>query len=164
LIAFILSIRARAMFGSGLWQPGIWLQLQAIWLYLIATSAIWYLPFAGWLVLVSAWAKRAVMLWSILPPLAVFLLERWFFGTHVFGTALAKRVLDYSAVAFNDATDHTAWMTTVIEDKTIRTPDNLIHFFDPVGFVSSPATWIGVLVGIAFIWGAIQLRLRRTEM
>ena len=164
LIAFILSVRGRALFGSALWQPGIWLQLQAIWLYLIATTAIWYLPFAGWLVAVSAWAKRAVMLWSILPPLALFLLERWFFGTHVFGQALVARALDYPAEAFRDAPDHSAWVTTIIGGKTVTTPDSLIHFFNPLGFFSSPQTWIGVLVGAALILGAIQLRLRRTEV
>jgi hypothetical protein len=35
---------------------------------------------------------------------------------------------------------------------------------NPLGFLSSPATWIGIMVGIAFIAAAIQLRLRRTEI
>jgi hypothetical protein len=34
---------------------------------------------------------------------------------------------------------------------------------DPKGFLSSPATWIGVLVGAAMIAGAIQLRMRRAD-
>jgi len=34
---------------------------------------------------------------------------------------------------------------------------------NPIGFLSSPATWVGVLVGAAMIYGAIQLRLRRAE-
>ena len=70
LMAFIISLRARSSFGSALWQPDLWLQLQALWLYVILTTAIWYLPLAGWFLLISAWAKRAVTLWSILPPLA----------------------------------------------------------------------------------------------
>ena len=44
MIAFIISIRARATFGMSLWQPDLWLQVQALWLYLIVTTAIWYLP------------------------------------------------------------------------------------------------------------------------
>src|SRR5450631_2638386 len=67
MIAFIISMRARSTFALALW-----LQLQALWLYLIFTTAIWYLPFAGWFMVVSAWAKRAVTLWSILPPLALY--------------------------------------------------------------------------------------------
>jgi hypothetical protein len=34
---------------------------------------------------------------------------------------------------------------------------------DPAGFLSSPDVWIGVLVGAAFIAGAIQLRKRRAD-
>jgi hypothetical protein len=34
---------------------------------------------------------------------------------------------------------------------------------DPVGFLSAPDVWIGVLIGAAFIAGAVQLRKRRTD-
>jgi ABC-2 type transport system permease protein len=163
LMAFIVSVRARSTFGSALWQPDLWLQLQALWLYLIVTTAIWYLPFAGWLVVVSAWAKRAVMLWSILPPLAAYLLERWFFGTHALGTALQERTLGYASRAFRYPSDY-AWVSTVVGDDTITTPGSVWPLLNPLGFFSSPATWIGVVVGAVFIIGAIQLRLRRTEI
>jgi ABC-2 type transport system permease protein len=163
LMAFIVSVRARSTFGSALWQPDLWLQLQALWLYLIVTTAIWYLPFVGWLVVVSAWAKRAVMLWSILPPLAAYLLERWFFGTHVLGTVLQERTQGYASRAFRYPADF-AWVSTVVGDDTITTPGSVWPLLNPLGFFSSPATWTGVAVGAMFIIGAIQLRLRRTEI
>jgi ABC-2 type transport system permease protein len=164
LIAFVISIRAHAAFANSLWQPSVWLQLQVLWLYLIVTTAIWYLPFAGWFLVVSAWAKRAVMLWSILPPLAFYLLERWFLGTHVFGSALSERALGYGQYAFRDMANQSGWVTTIINDDSIRTPQSVFRLIDPVGFLSSPATWLGILVGVAFVAAAIQLRLRRTEM
>ena len=164
LMAFIVSVRAHSTLGSALWQPDLWLQLQALWLYLIVTTAIWYLPFAGWLMVVSAWAKRAVTLWSILPPLAAYLLERWFFGTHVVGTVLRDRALGYIPHAFQDVSDHSAWVSTVIDHDTITTPSSVWRLLDPVGFFSSAATWIGVVIGISLIVAAIQLRLRRTEV
>ena len=162
-MAFIISVRARSAFGSVLWQPDLWLQLQALWLYLIVTTAIWYLPFAGWLIAVSAWAKRAVMLWSILPPLALFLLERWFLGTHVVGTMIRDRLLGYIPRAFHDQSDRSAWVSTVVAHDTITPPGSVWQLLNPVGFLSSPATWIGVVVGVALVVVAIQLRLRRTE-
>jgi ABC-2 type transport system permease protein len=164
MIAFIISVRARATLGTALWQPELWLQLQVLWLYLIVTTAIWYLPFAGWLIAVSAWAKRAVMLWSILPPLALFLLERWFFGTHLLGNALMQRTLGYISHAFKNLPDHTAGVMTDIDQDPIAAPASVWHLFDPIGFLTSPATWIGMLVGIGFIIAAIQLRIRRTEV
>jgi ABC-2 type transport system permease protein len=163
LIAFIISVRARSAFGGALWQPDVWLQLQVLWLYLIVTTAIWYLPFIGYLLAISAWAKRAVMLWTILPPLALYLVERWFFGTHVVGTLLWDRTYDYAARAFSEPSGRGAWVTTVIHADSFTTPGSVWTLLDPVDFVTSPATWIGVVVGIAFIIIAIQLRLRRTE-
>ena len=164
LMAFIVSVRAHAVLGSALWQPDLWLQLQALWLYLIVTTAVWYLPFTAWLMLVSAWAKRAVMLWSLLPPLAAYLLERWFFGTDVFGKALGERMLGYVSSGAFHIPDKSAWVSTVIGVNTITVPGSIWSLFDPWGFVSNPAMWAGLIVGAIFIAGAIQLRLRRTEM
>ena len=101
LAAFVLSVRAHSLLGNALWQPDVWLQLQASWIYIIVTTAIWYLPVTGWLLLVSAWARRAVMLWSILPPLAVMLAERLFIGTHVVSSAIGGRLIGYVSSAFN---------------------------------------------------------------
>ncbi|MDQ2944483.1 MAG: hypothetical protein M3Y27_00805, partial [Acidobacteriota bacterium] len=85
IAAFILSIRARASIGSSLWNGEVWLQMQVFWMYAMVTAAIWYLPIAAWLMLVSAWAKRAVMLWAVLPPLLLYILERVFFGSKMVG-------------------------------------------------------------------------------
>ncbi len=74
----------RASIGSSLWHGDVWVQIQVLWMYVIVTTAIWYLPVAGWLMLVSAWAKRAVMLWAVLPPLAWLISSSAvFFGTRV---------------------------------------------------------------------------------
>jgi ABC-2 type transport system permease protein len=162
LMAFILSIRARSL-GGALWHADLWLQLQVLWLYVIVTSAIWYLPIAAYLLVVSAWAKRAVMLWSILPPIALVLAERWFFGTHVIANQLGTRLFGVE-LAFRDAQGCCSWVTTVVDDKTIRTPANIWGFLNPGGFLSSPETWIGAAIGAALIVCAIQLRMRRTEI
>src|SRR5450631_73317 len=163
LLALIVSMRAHAYFGSVLWQPELWLQLHVLWLYVIVTTAIWFLPFTGWLMLVSAWVKRAVALWLVLPPLALYGIEQWFFGSHFVGSQLTERAVGYLSRAFYDHSNPAAWATTAIGTDTITAPTSVWRLLNPVGFVSSPATWIGVLVGAAMIYGAIQLRLRRTE-
>ena len=164
LMAFIVSVRAHQAFGSTLWQPELWLQLQVLWLYLIVTTAIWYLPLAGWLLVVSAWATRAVSLWSVLPLLAVLLLERWFLGTHRVGDVLLERITGYFSHAFQDLADRSHWVTTVIDNDTLSTPRSITELINPAGFASSGATWIGLIIGIALVAAAVQLRLRRTEL
>jgi ABC-2 type transport system permease protein len=166
LMAFIISVRASASIGSSLWRGDLWLQIQALWLYLIVTTAIWYLPVAGWLLVVSAWAKRAVILWSLLPPLALVLAERVFLGTHVIWDQLAARLGlgGYASHAFQYTPGAANWTTTEIGHDTIHTPVSVYRFLNAGGFLSSPETWIGAAVGVALIVGAIQLRTRHTEI
>jgi ABC-2 type transport system permease protein len=131
---------------------------------MIVTTALWYLPIAAYLLVVSAWAKRAVMLWSLLPPLALVLAERWFLDSHVIAGELGERLVGYPWRAFRDDPGSSSWVTTVVDNDTIMTPTSIWGFFNAGGFFSSPETWIGAAVGVALIVCAIQLRTRRTEI
>jgi len=164
MMAFIISVRVSAYFGSSLWRGELWLQVQGLWLYLIVTTAIWYLPVAAWLLVVSAWAKRAVMLWSILPPLAVMIAERVFLGTHVIARQLSERLDGYLSHAFQYSPGPANWLTTQVGHAEIEAPVSVFRFLNPLEFFSSQATWIGAAVGIALLICAIQLRMRRTEI
>jgi ABC-2 type transport system permease protein len=162
LMAFIISVRASSFIGGVLWHADLWLQLQVLWLYMIVTTAIWYLPIAAYLMVVSAWAKRAVMLWSILPPIALILAERWFLGTHVAADQLQERLFGFSRLAFHPSPPG-SWANGADPDMA-GAPDSIWTFLNIGGFLSSPATWLGAAVGAALIVCAIQLRTRRTEI
>jgi ABC-2 type transport system permease protein len=164
IMAFIVSVRARTSIGGALWHGDLWLQLQVLWIYMIVTTAIWFLPIAAYLMVVSAWAKRAVMLWSILPPIALVLAERWFFGTHVIAYQIAERLGGYARVAFRSDADAASWVSSTVGDDVVSTPAGIWSFLNIGGFLSSPATWIGAAAGGALIVCAIQLRTRRTEI
>lgn len=163
IAAFILSIRARASIGSSLWNGEVWLQMQVFWMYAMVTAAIWYLPIAAWLMLVSAWAKRAVMLWAVLPPLLLYILERVFFGSKMVGHLISRRLTGLPAVAINDP--RYLWTQGgAVADNAAATSTNLWHLINPSGFFTSAETWIGVAVGVLLIVVAIQLRTRRSEI
>jgi ABC-2 type transport system permease protein len=162
LAAFIVSIRSRAAIGGALWQPDLWLQMQVLWAYAVVTAAIWYLPVAGWLMLVSAWAKRAVILWSFLPPLVLYIIERWFLGTNVVGRVISRRLTGLPMVALSPSSGK-SWHIDSATD-TLNLPSSVFHFINPSGFFSSPETWVGAAVGVLLIIGAIQLRMRRSEI
>ena len=165
IIAFIVSVRASSWFGASLWRADLWLQLQALWVYLIVTSAVWFLPVAGWLMLISAWARRALTLWSILPPLALMWAEHMFFGTSYIAGALSDRLLTgYLGTAFNGLED------TLLQavgaggrDPSFAAVD-VWRVLDPVTFLQSPDTWGGLVVGVALIAAAIRLRSRAVEL
>jgi ABC-2 type transport system permease protein len=162
MAALVLSVRAHALLGNSLWQPRVWLQLQVVWIYVIATSAIWYLPVSGWLLVVSAWARRAVMLWSVLPPLAVILAERLFIGTHACLSLIGDRLVGYAALAFHADESRMNWGAHWSPDQPWG-PPTLWGVLDPWDFLTSPATVIGALIGAALIAGAIAMRKHRPD-
>jgi ABC-2 type transport system permease protein len=163
IAAFILSIRARASIGSSLWNGDVWWQVQVLWMYAIVTTAVWYLPVAGWLMLVSAWAKRAVMLWAVLPPLLLYILERVFFGTHTVGRIIMRRLTALPSVSFNGSKYDWTHADGIVDNAGSATP-SVWHLINPSGFFSSAETWIGVAAGVVLIVIAIQLRMRRSEI
>jgi len=164
IAAFILSIRARASIGSSLWNGDVWWQIQVLWVYVIVTTAVWYLPVAGWLMLLSAWAKRAVILWAILPPLLLNIFERLFFGTHVVSQIIGRRLTALPQVSFH----FSKYMWTneggVVDNASGAPVPSVWHLINPSGFFSSAEVWIGAAIGIALIVVAIQLRMRRSEI
>jgi hypothetical protein len=66
--------------------------------------------------------------------------------------------------AFNANPGSSAWVTTVVDHDTIRTPSSIWSFLNLGGFLSSPETWIGAAIGVALVLCAIQLRMRRSEI
>jgi ABC-2 type transport system permease protein len=154
LLAFILSIRLRVLQGVGLWSAGNWFDFELVWLYIIATLALWFLPVAAWVMLVSAWARRAVLLWTTLPLLAVMLLEHYFVRSDWFMREVWLRIgYGYLVAAF------------AIDNETVFSPSTTLrHALSPLAFVSEPETLIGIGVGVALLVATVQVRLRRTEL
>jgi ABC-2 type transport system permease protein len=163
IAAFILSIRARASIGSSLWNGDVWWQMQVLWMYAIVTTAVWYLPVAGWLMLVSAYAKRAVMLWAVLPPLLLYILERVFLGTRTVGHVIARRLTGLPSVSFNGSKYNWTHEGGFVDNNASPLP-SVWHLINPSGFFTSAEVWIGAAIGIALIVVAIQLRMRRSEI
>lgn len=120
----------------GTWHGGDWLALQATLLGKLAVAALWYLPVAGWLLLVSVLAKRAPFLWATLPFLVLSLAERIALGTNVMGALVAQRLFGF------------------------REEVSLIGEFP---LLASPGLWIGVAVGAALVYAAIRVRQRSDD-
>lgn len=156
LIASIaISAREGSMVASQLWHGESWWNLQLLWLYIIGTAAIWYLPLAGWMMLVSATVKRAPILWAVVPFLLDFLIEHFFLGTNLLTHIIGSWLTAYPAAAING---HHVEFTDAGGIPTL-----LGHMLDLKSFLLDWRTWLSAVIGAALIFAAIQVRMRRTE-
>lgn len=149
-----------------LWNPQHWLQLQVLWLYLLAATNLWYLPVAAWLLAISAWARRSPALWATMPIAVPFLIERWLLHTHHIETLIVDRFTGLVSVAFHNNADEAFSLTSVVDSgRGLTLPGQTVwELINPRGLLQTPATWIGVVLGLALIAGAIELRRRHVEV
>lgn len=145
---FIMLLLSSAILaGSGvniaaLWAEVSFFHVSLVLLYhLLTVHGLWYAPLYGWLLLVSAWARRAPFVWAFLPPFVICGVEKIAFNTSHFVALLQDRLLGPggSMAAHNHQKD---FMTTLIPDR----------------FFSTPGLWIGLVVTAAFLTAAVRLR------
>lgn len=123
-------------------------QISTITVYALISQTLWYAPVWGWLLLVSAWARRAPFLWAVLPPVALCVVERLALGTTHLSDLLQARLSHGSERAFRMADGGDGHGLSL---HNLPQPD-VLHF------VSNAGLWIGLLVCAACLAGAVRLR------
>lgn len=94
----MLLLSTAVLLGSRLSVSTLWthvsvFQLSLMLLYHpLGIHGLWYAPIFGWLLLVSAWVRRAAFLWAALPLLAIGVVEKIAFNTSHFGAMLEDRL------------------------------------------------------------------------
>ncbi len=162
LIAFLLSAAAQiimlfvgsaVLLAGGISPSRWWAEIRLfeglpIMVYGLTVHALWFAPIYGWLLLISAWARRATFLWAVLPLLGVSAVERILFNTRYFVSMLKYRVTGAMTEAF------------AFKPKSGAEGDiERLTQLDPARFLSSPGLWIGLAAAALFV--AIVVRLRR---
>src|SRR5437588_10682307 len=85
-------LAGRGMAVAPLWAHVSLVQMSlALFYHLLVVHGFWYAPFYGWLLLVSAWARRMVFLWAALPLVAIGVVEKLAFNTSYFAHLLLIR-------------------------------------------------------------------------
>jgi ABC-2 type transport system permease protein len=137
-----LSINGRS--AAALWQLP-WLEMSSGLLYhLVTVHSLYYAPIFGWLLLVSAWAKRLPFLWAFLPLAAIGFVEKIVFNTTHFGTMLGSRISGgMEAAPPKGGAMMMPWPA------------------HPLEFLTRPGLWIGLAIAAACVAGAVRLRRYR---
>ncbi len=158
LLSFVLTVATQlimlllssvVLLASGLSAAPLWTHppLFRMWLmllyHLLFVHVLWYAPIYGWMLLVSAWARRAVFLWAVLPWFAIYAVEKIAFNTSHFAALLGYRISGSEAGGSFPADS--------------ASMDPLMHL-TPGKFLTSPGLWIGLAFFAACIAGAVRLR------
>jgi ABC-2 type transport system permease protein len=129
-----------------LWTRVSLFQMSGMLLYhLVAVHSLWWAPLWGWLLVVSAWARRATFLWATLPLLAIGYLEKITFNTSHFAALLQQRFLGGP----QDVASSGSGMS-----MASLTPS-------PGHFLTSQGLWIGLAFAAACLAAAVRLRRNR---
>ncbi|HKE38646.1 MAG TPA: ABC transporter permease [Casimicrobiaceae bacterium] len=169
----MLALSSVVLLSSGSSPVPLWNEVPAfenslILLYGLVTLALWYAPIYGWLLLVSAWAERATLLWAVLPPLVISVAERILFHTSYIGSMITGRLFHGFAHAFVIKVQASGMAPNGTGAHPRMSHEQLAQIMnpipDPMKFLTSPSVWIGLVVAAALIGAAIWLRRRRDPM
>ncbi len=138
------------------WAPNPLFRTSILVFYAMIVQVLWYLPLMGYLMLVSAFAKRAVMVWAVIPPLVISVLEQQLLGTRHFAALIADRLGGVFPLAFDvNVREGNVESLGELADKIDRP---LFEVIDIGPLLQSAGFWLGLLVAAGFIAGAVYLR------
>ena len=160
VIAFVLSVAAQVglivlttpvLLGNGVSLGALWrfrfFENLVIMAYGLTVHILWFAPIYAWLILISAWARRSPLLWAVLPPFIVVMLERMAFGTSHFASMLGYRVTGAMKEAFTQSGQ--------------KGDVHRLNQLDLASFLGAPGLWVGLIAATAFLAAAVRLRRNR---
>jgi ABC-2 type transport system permease protein len=144
-----------------LWNTGAWLRVEGFSLGSLVAATLWYAPLTSYLMLVSAWARRNVQLWVLLPPIVAILLEWIAFGTHHLSSLLMYRL-------------GSSWQSSILIaiERQFAGPALAIGSAGPAPLVpwrpvgqafGNIDLWIGLAAAAALLFAATRIRRYRDD-
>jgi ABC-2 type transport system permease protein len=150
--SIMLLLSSVVVLASGLSVTALWTQaavyrsLLMLLYHLVTVHMLWYAPIYAWLLLISAWARRAPFLWAILPPLAIGIFEKIAFHSSHFAALIGYRFSGGSEAA---------------DSMQGNFPLHAGMHLTPGTFLASPGLWIGLTLAALFLVAAARLRRYR---
>lgn len=140
--------------------PAAILRSAVLFTYTLLVQSLWFAPFFAWVLLASAWARRAALLWVFLPPVAVIVAEKILLDGSRFAETVGEHFWKGYPLAFGGGDSMIGW-----EDGPHRLHGipEFAGFLTPGPLLASGELWIGIALAIAFLAAATWLRRYRDE-
>ncbi len=162
IILAITGIFVSIQGGSSMflvWKSAPLFDVWAGMLIIMTLLPIWFSPFIGWFLFVSAWTKRSPLLMAFLPLVMLPTLEYWVLRTHLILDAITTR---FEQLPLVKGIDPEMFFD---EQRFVAGTDavSLLAYIDVGKFLISPQMWAGVVVCGLFTTAAIYMRRYRDE-
>lgn len=167
LVTFVFMLLAAFhgmnLFGAVLGNGNFYLVIGQI-LSFVPIYVLWALPTVGYLMFVSSWAKTKPFLWAVGVPVLGGVILSWInflsgspFNLEKYWEIVVGRGLFSSLPG--------VWMFFVPEQNIQITPDNFLSLLqsNTYSLLATTNLWIGVVLGLAFLAGAVRMRRYRDE-
>ena len=152
LLMSSLALLATGGHPMALWSELRLLDMPIVTLYGVVVMTVMYAPIYGWLLMVSAWARRLAALWALLIPYGIVAGERMVFGH----SRLLEFIWDGLILGA-----YTRAFGLDVKGTSPRPVIDRVAQLDPIAFLGQPGIWIGLALTAAFLFIAIRLRSDR---
>ena len=144
----MLVLSSLVLAANGLSAGPLWTQLSlapsalGLLYHMVTVHILWYAPLYCWMLLISAWARRAAFVWAFLPPFCVGMLEKIVLNTTHFANWIG-----YRASGGMEAEPAGGIMPST--------------HLTPLRFFADPGLWLGWIAAALFLYAAIRIRRHR---
>ncbi len=165
VILLVLATLAILLGGGNpvelIWGPLPFFQFWILSCYTFLTASIWFAPLVGWFLLCSAFARRSVLLWVVLPIIVLAMLEGIVLRSASFVGLIRDRFSDapVSGLSLPEGflMDEDALKSLVQVGEL-----DILQIISPLQYLASPGLWGGLAVTAAFAAAAVYCRRFRT--
>jgi ABC-2 type transport system permease protein len=138
------------------WSTYEWLRTELLMLLVTALAVLWYAPIAGYLLLVSAWARRSPVLLATLPVVLGPLLEWVAFGSRYLSGFINYRV---NGIWWLLGVQH----TRIVTKHGVYSVGTALEVLNFRAALTSIDLWLGLAVTAALVYAAIRIRRYRDD-
>lgn len=168
LVTLMISSAPIARMTGGLamlWNPS---RLLSIWVFAAYSAfafALWHAPWFCYLAAISAWAKRATLVW-VSAPFLLLIIERAIIGSDLLARTFAAHFNGFWSTGFRHEFqiaigDDEA--RALMEEMDPTTLASVWGWMNPVGLLTSPVLWLGLVVAGALAAVAVNVRRYRDD-
>ncbi len=128
------------------WTLLTWLRLNGFLLVDVFVFALWYSPIVAYQLLVSVFAQRAVLVWTLLPPLILIFGQKLLFDSWSIGQFALYRL---GALSLGGGLNGRL--------------DSVVDGLNALPVLRLPGLWVGVGVAAVLVFATIRIRRHRDD-